>query len=219
MAHAYAARVVTTEQVLALAATSLVVIAVPGPSVLFIVGRALAHGRGTALAGVLGNSLGSLVAALVIAVGLGPVLQRWDTALEVVKLAGAAYLVWLGVQALRGAGHGGQPTAAGSARTRAREVRDGVIVGVSNPKVFVLFAAVLPQFVDRSTGSLTAQMVLLSLVPIGVGLVCDGTWGLVAARVRTAFVGRPQRLRTVTRIGGASMIGLGVLTAVTGRHR
>jgi threonine/homoserine/homoserine lactone efflux protein len=211
--------VVTTEQVLALAATSLVVIAVPGPSVLFIVGRALAHGRVTALAGVLGNSLGSLVAALVIAVGLGPVLQRWDTALEVVKLAGAAYLVWLGIQALRGAGHVGQPTVDGSARTRGREVRAGLVVGLSNPKVFVMFAAILPQFVDRSGGSVTGQMVLLSLVPIAIGLVCDSTWGLVASRVRTAFVGRPQRLRTVTRVGGASMIGLGVLTAVTGRHR
>lgn len=210
---------VTTEQVLALAATSVVVIAVPGPSVLFIVGRALAHGRATALASVLGNSLGSLVAALVVAVGLGPVLQRWDTALEVVKIAGAAYLVWLGVQALRGAGHVAEPVVGAPTRSRGREVRAGVLVGVSNPKVFVMFAAILPQFLDRSAGSVTAQMALLSLVPIGVGLVCDSTWGLVAARVRTAVVGHPRRLRNVTRVGGASMIGLGVLTAVTGRHR
>ncbi|PRY15913.1 LysE family translocator [Kineococcus rhizosphaerae] len=212
----------TLEQVLALAATSAVIILVPGPSVLFVVGRALAHGRAAALASVLGNSLGSLGAALVIAVGLGPVLQRWDVALEVVKLAGAAYLVLLGVQALRGAGHtpGTAPgPAGGPERSAGRAVRAGVLVGVSNPKVFVLFAAVLPQFVDPAAGPVPVQMALLSLVPVLIGLVCDSGWGLLAARVRSAFLGRPARLRTVTRVGGASMIALGVVTAVTGRHR
>jgi threonine/homoserine/homoserine lactone efflux protein len=213
----------TVDQVLALGATCAVIILVPGPSVLFIVGRALAHGRRTALLSVLGNAVGSLLAALVIAVGLGPVLQRWDVVLEVVKVAGAAYLVWLGVQALRGAGHAAAPQepadpAVAVDRPR-RALRDGVVVGVSNPKVFVMFAAVLPQFVDPAAGSVPAQMALLSLVPVLLGLVCDSGWGLAAARVRTAFVGRPSRLRTVTRVGGVSMIGLGVVTAVTGRHR
>ncbi len=98
-----------------------------------------------------------------------------------------------------------------------RALRDGVVVGVSNPKVFVMFAAVLPQFVEPAAGSVPLQMALLSLVPVLIGLVCDSGWGLAAARVRTAFVGRPSRLRTVTRVGGVSMIGLGVVTAVTGR--
>ncbi|WP_380170908.1 LysE family translocator [Kineococcus sp. DHX-1] len=210
----------TLEQVLALGATCAVIILVPGPSVLFIVGRALAHGRSTALLSVLGNSLGSLLAALVIAVGLGPVLQRWDVVLEVVKIAGAAYLVWLGVQALRGARHTGPvPEGSTTGARPDRALRDGVVVGISNPKVFVMFAAVLPQFVEPSAGSVPLQMALLSLVPVLIGLVCDSGWGLAAARVRTAFVGRPSRLRTVTRVGGVSMIGLGVVTAVTGRHR
>jgi threonine/homoserine/homoserine lactone efflux protein len=206
---------VGAEQLLALAATSFVIIAVPGPSVLFIVGRALAHGRATAVFSVLGNALGSLLAALVIAVGLGPVLQRWDVLLEVVKLAGAAYLVWLGVQALRGAGH---VTAPDAGDRPPHAVRDGVVVGISNPKVFVMFAAILPQFVDPDRGSVPLQMAVLSLVPIVVGLVCDNVWGLAAARVRSAFVGRPERLRRVTRVGGVSMIGLGAVTAFTGRH-
>lgn len=210
----------TLEQVLALGATSAVIILVPGPSVLFIVGRALAHGRRTALLSVVGNNLGCFLSALVIAVGLGPVLQRWDVVLEVVKVAGAAYLVWLGVQALRGARHGGPATQAPAAVDRPQHaLRDGVVVGLSNPKTFVMFAAVLPQFVDPSAGSVPAQMALLSLVPVGLGLVCDSGWGLAAARVRTAFTGRPARLRTLTRAGGVSMIGLGVVTAVTGRHR
>lgn len=217
------------EQFLAVAATSLVIIAVPGPSVLFIVGRALAHGRATALASVLGNSLGSLLAALVVAVGLGPVLQRWEVLLEVARLAGAAYLVRLGVQALRGAAHAAPPVDAPDApdvpdavgprpHPLRRAVRAGVVVGATNPKVFVLFAAVLPQFVDPAAGAVPLQMALLCLVPVTVGLVCDSAWGLAAARVRTAFVGRPDRLRTVTRAGGVSMIGLGVVTAATGRH-
>ena len=210
----------TAEQVLALGATCAVIILVPGPSVLFIVGRALAHGRRTALLSVVGNNLGCLLAGLVIAVGLGPVLQRWDVVLEVVKVAGAAYLVWLGVQALRGARHGGPAPDAPAAGDRPHRVlRDGVVVGLSNPKTFVMFAAVLPQFVDPAAGSVPAQMALLSTVPVALGLLCDSGWGLAAARVRTAFVGRPSRLRTVTRVGGVSMIGLGVVTAVTGRHR
>ncbi len=209
----------TLEQVLALGATCAVIILVPGPSVLFIVGRALAHGRSTALLSVLGNSLGSLLAALVIAVGLGPVLQRWDVVLEVVKIAGAAYLCGWACRPCAGPGTRGRSGGVDYRCPPDRALRDGVVVGISNPKVFVMFAAVLPQFVEPAAGSVPLQMALLSLVPVLIGLVCDSGWGLAAARVRTAFVGRPSRLRTVTRVGGVSMIGLGVVTAVTGRHR
>ncbi len=183
----------TLEQVLALGATCAVIILVPGPSVLFIVGRALAHGRSTALLSVLGNSLGSLLAALVIAVGLGPVLQRWDVVLEVVRIAGPPTSCGWACRPCAGPGTpvrarhrpGGAPVAA----RPQRALRDGVVVGVSNPKVFVMFAAVLPQFVEPAAGSVPLQMALLSLVPVLIGLVCDSGWGLAAARVRTAFVG------------------------------
>jgi threonine/homoserine/homoserine lactone efflux protein len=219
--------VVSSQQVLALALTSVVIIAVPGPSVLFVVGRALAHGRSTALASVLGNSAGSLLAAVVVAIGLGPALQRWDVLLEVVRFAGAAYLVWLGVHAWRGASAPDAATSApGAAATgspapsaRWRAVRAGAVVGLSNPKVFVLFAAVLPQFVAPGAGPVVVQLLLLSLVPVGVGLACDSAWALLAARARGALTAHPGRLRALGRVGGASMVGLGVLTAVSGRHR
>lgn len=210
-------------QIAALTLTSLVIIAIPGPSVLFVVGRALAHGRGTALASVAGNAAGCLLAALVVAMGLGPLLQRSDALLEAVKLAGALYLVWLGVQAWRGADRHSAPAApeGGAAQPAPqlwRAARSGVVVGVSNPKVFVLFAAILPQFVTSSSGPVAAQLVVLSLVPIAVGLVCDSSWALLAARVRGSFTRRPDRLRSIGKVGGASMIGLGLLTATTGNH-
>ena len=213
---------VSSQQVLALALTSVVIIAVPGPSVLFVVGRALAHGRSTALASVLGNSAGSLLAAVVVAIGLGPALQRWDGLLEVVRFAGAAYLVWLGVHAWRSASVPAAtdaPAGSPAPSARWRAVRAGAVVGLSNPKVFVLFAAVLPQFVAPGAGPVVLQLLLLSLVPVGVGLACDSAWALLAARARGALTAHPGRLRALGRVGGASLVGLGVLTAVSGRHR
>jgi threonine/homoserine/homoserine lactone efflux protein len=211
--------VITTAQLLAVALATALIIVVPGPSVLFVVGRALSHGRAVALASVAGNAVGSFLAAVLVAVGLGPVLERSDLAFSVVKLAGAGYLLWLGVQAIRHADRAASPVGAGVAPVaqRWRAVRAGFVVGVTNPKVFVLFAAVLPQFVDRSAGSVAGQMLLLALVPVVIGLVTDSVWGVVAGSAREWFASSPRRLRAVSRAGGVSLIGVGISVAVTGR--
>lgn len=211
---------VSIDRLLAFAAMSLLVIVIPGPSVLFVIGRALAHGRRTALATVLGNVLGSYVLVVAVALGVGSLVGRSVTVFLVVKFAGAAYLVFLGVQAFR---HRGDmkvtdvPGPAAPMRGDLRTVMDGVLVGATNPKGVVFFAAVLPQFVDHSAGNVPAQMLLLGLVPIAIGLVTDTLWGLGAAAARGWFARSDRRLSLVGGAGGFAMIGLGFTVAATGR--
>ena len=129
-------------------------IVIPGPGVLFVVGRALAHGRRTALATACGHAAGNYVVAACVAVGLGTILQRSATVFVVVKIAGALYLVLLGIHAIR---HRKSLATAFAAVAEPREgwraVRDGVVVGITNPKSYILFGAILPQFVNRAAGT------------------------------------------------------------------
>ncbi|MFF2436865.1 LysE family translocator [Streptomyces sp. NPDC058107] len=212
---------VSTHQYLAFAAMSLLVIVIPGPSVLFVIGRALAHGRRTALATVLGNVVGSYGLVVAVAMGIGSLVERSAAVFVAVKLAGAAYLVLLGVQAFRHRKEMKLEAVRASperpARGDLRTVADGVVVGVTNPKGIVFFAAVLPQFVDPSTGRLPAQMLLLGLVPIAIGLVTDTLWGLGASAARSWFARSERRLSLIGGAGGFAMIGLGVTVAATGR--
>ncbi|MFL9684793.1 MULTISPECIES: LysE family translocator [Streptomyces] len=210
---------VSTESLLAFAAMSLVLIAIPGPSVLFVVGRALAHGRRTALATVLGNLLGCYALVLAVALGVGALVQSSATVFTAVKLAGAAYLVYLGVQAYRHRGRlrADLTTGEGERRGDLRTVLDGLLVGATNPKGMVFFAAVLPQFVNHDAGNIPLQMMVLGLIPAGIGLVCDTVWGLGVSAARTWFAGSDRRLSMIGGAGGIALIGLG-LTVATTRH-
>jgi threonine/homoserine/homoserine lactone efflux protein len=210
--------VVSSGQLAAFAVASLVLIVIPGPGVLFVVGRALAHGRGTALASVAGHAAGNGVVAVCVALGVGAIVQRSAGVFTVIRLAGAAYLVWLGIQAFRHRGSlAGVLARVAAPRTGIRAVREGLVVGVTNPKAVILFAAVLPQFVDRQAGHVTAQMLILSAMSVLIGLASDSCWGLAASSVRAWFARSPRRLGLVGGAGGLAMIGLGVTLAVTGR--
>ena len=210
----------STESILAFAAISLLVIVIPGPSVLFVIGRALAHGRRTALATVLGNLVGSYALVIAVAWGLGALVESSAAIFTGVKTAGAAYLVYLGVQAFR---HRKEMRAtdmeapAGEQRGDLRTILDGIFVGVTNPKGLVFFAAVLPQFVDHSAGHVPLQMMTLGLVPVAIGMITDTLWGLGASAARSWFARSDRRLSMVGGAGGFAMIGLGVTVAATGR--
>ena len=205
--------------VLAFAVASAILIVIPGPSVLFTVGRALAYGRRTALATVCGNAAGNYLVAACVAVGVGAVIQRSAPVFLAIRLAGALYLIWLGVQAFRKRGHLADAFAvAVPARSDRRAVREGFLVGVTNPKAYILFGAVLPQFVDRAAGPVPVQMLLLALISIAIGLVSDSTWALAAGGLRAWFARSPRRFALVGGAGGLAMIGVGISVAVTGRH-
>ncbi len=211
---------VPVESLLAFAAMSLLVIVIPGPSVLFVIGRALAHGRRTALATVLGNLVGSYLLVMAVAWGLGVLVERSATVFMGAKLAGAAYLIYLGVQAFR---HRKEMRAAdmevpaGERRSDLRTILDGIFVGVTNPKGIIFFAAVLPQFVDHAAGHVPVQMMVLGLVPVAIGMMTDTLWGLGASAARYWFARSDRRLSMVGGAGGFAMIGLGVTVAATGR--
>ena len=205
-------------QLLGFALASLVLIVIPGPGVLFVVGRALAHGRRSALATACGHAAGNYVVAACVAVGLGTILQRSAAVFLVVKIAGAAYLIWLGIQAVRHCKSLADAfAAAAEPREGWRALRDGMVVGITNPKSYILFGAVLPQFVNRAHGNVPAQMLLLALVSVVIGGVCDCAWGFAASVVRNWFARSPRRFEMVGGAGGLAMIGVGVTVAITGR--
>lgn len=209
----------STSQVLGFAITCLIVIAIPGPSVLFVIGRALAYGRRTALASVAGNVAGVQVVAMSVALGVGTLVQRSDTVFLIVKFGGAAYLVWLGAKAIRRRRSlESAIVVAAAPRGGWRAAAEGFTVGVANPKAYVLFAAVLPQFANQQAGHVPLQLLLLSLVSLPIGLISDGSWGLAASGVRAWFARSPRRLELVGGLGGLTMIGLGVTLALTGRR-
>jgi threonine/homoserine/homoserine lactone efflux protein len=206
-------------QVLAFAVASIVLIVVPGPGVLFIIGRALSHGRKTAAAIALGHASGNYMVAALVAVGLGSLLQRSEQVFLAVKLAGALYLVWLGVHAIRHRKDLADAFGdlAPAPREGWRAYRDGVVVGLTNPKGYILFGAILPQFVDRAAGHVPAQMLLLAILPCGIGAITDCIWGIAASAVRAWFANSPRRFALVGGAGGLAMIAVGVTVAVTGR--
>jgi threonine/homoserine/homoserine lactone efflux protein len=210
---------VSSGQLIGFTLASLVLIVIPGPGVLFVVGRALAHGRRSALATACGHAAGNYVVAAGVAVGLGTILERSATVFVVVKIAGAAYLTWLGIQAIR---HRRSLASAFAAVAEPREgwraLRDGVVVGVTNPKSYILFGAILPQFVNRPAGHVPGQMLLLALVSVMIGAVSDCAWGFAASVVRNWFARSPRRFELVGGAGGLAMIGVGVTVALTGQR-
>ena len=206
----------TNSQALAFAVTATILVVIPGPSVLFTIGRALTIGRRGALLTVLGNALGMFVQVVAVAFGLAALIETSAHVYTAVKLLGAAYLVFLGVQAIR---HRralvASDVSAPVIRTR-RVLREGFIVGLTNPKMIVFFAAALPQFIDRGAGHVPLQMVALgALVPV-VAMVCDSVWALAAGTARTWFARSERRIERMSTVGGVAMIGVGTTLALSG---
>jgi threonine/homoserine/homoserine lactone efflux protein len=205
-------------QLLAFMALSFLIIVIPGPSVLFVIGRALAYGRRTAIASAVGNELGMLVLASLVAVGVGPVVQRSASIVAAIRLVGAAYLTYLGVRAWRERGRLAITEAHVEPRDPWRAIRDGFVVGVANPKAILFFTAILPGFVDPGRGHVTLQLFGLGLIFALIALASDSVWGLVASHARGWFGRSPRRLALVGGSGGLALIGLGVGSVVTGRR-
>lgn len=198
---------------------SLAFVLVPGPSVLFILGRALALGRRSALVTALGNGLGAVVLVAGVAFGLGELIERSAVALTVLKVVGAGYLVWLGVRTYRARGTLGVGSGSGSDSGSGRaHFREGFVVGVTNPKAIVFFSAVLPQFVDPARPGVTTQLLALGLLFVVLASSVDAVWALAAGSARDWFATSPARLRRVGGLGGLTLIGMGIGVAATGNR-
>lgn len=199
------------EALLTFALASLILIAIPGPSVLFVIGRSLSLGRRGGLWSVVGNELGGLIPITAVALGIGSIVAQSIALFTAVKLLGASYLAYLGVQAIRHRRDGlGDATEVTPRTVPSRTIlRQGFIVGATNPKTIVFFVAALPQFVDFHAGAVPTQMMVLGLVFTLIALACDATWALLASSARAWFARSPRRLSAIRTTGGGMMIGLG----------
>jgi threonine/homoserine/homoserine lactone efflux protein len=202
-----------TLAVFAVAAVTLLVI--PGPAVLYIVSRSVGQGRAAGLASVGGIHVGSLLHVAAAALGLSALLVSSALAYDTVRYLGAAYLVWLGVQRLLARDEDAGPV--GAARERlGRIFAQGVVVNVLNPKTALFFFAFLPQFVDAAAGSVPLQVAVLGATFVGLGLVTDGAYALLAA-TGAGLLRRRRRVARASRlVSGGVLVGLGVTTALAG---
>jgi threonine/homoserine/homoserine lactone efflux protein len=208
----------STQHLVTFLLAGVVLVAVPGPSVLFIVGRALAHGRRAALTSVAGNTTGVVVIVVAVAFGVGAVAAASAAGFAVLKLVGAVYLVHLGVHTWRTRGDLAAALGRPGPAPGRRVFWQGVVVGATNPKVLVLFVALLPQFTDPGAGSPAVQMLVLGLLFTGLAAMLDSVWGLAAGAAREWLATSPARLRRVGGAGGLMLIGLGATLAFTGRR-
>jgi threonine/homoserine/homoserine lactone efflux protein len=210
---------VPTDRLLTFAAAAFVLIVIPGPSVLFEISRSVALGRRAGLATVAGNAAGEFVQATAVAVGIGAIVQRSAPIFTVLKVAGAAYIVVLGVRAIRDRRALSEVFDATMIPRGGRRIFvEGFIVGTTNPKSLVFFAAILPQFVTASVGHEPLQLMVLGLVFVLIALISDSAWVFVAGTARNWFARSPRRLEVVGGAGGLMMIAVGVRLAFTGRN-
>jgi threonine/homoserine/homoserine lactone efflux protein len=211
--------VIPTSHLAAFCLAAFVLIIVPGPSVLFVISRALTLGRRAAIATVVGNAAGQYVQVVVVAVGLGEIVKTSVLVFDSIKLVGVVYLIYLGVRTFRDRRSlAAVLDAATTPRSRRRIMADGFVVGISNPKSVVFFAAILPQFVEPASGHAPVQFLMLGLVFLAIALMCDSTWGLVAGTARSWFARSPRRLELIGGAGGLAIIGLGMRMALTRRR-
>jgi threonine/homoserine/homoserine lactone efflux protein len=195
---------------------ALVLLITPGPAVIYIVTRTLGQGRRAGLVSVLGIHTGSVVHVVAAAFGVSAVLARSARAFDAVKLAGAAYLIYLGfrrITATRREGAHDRPRRETDLR---RVYAQGVVVNVLNPKTALFFLAFLPQFVDPARSPAGLQMVVLGLWFIGLGICSDSAYALGASAVRRRLRPTKRSARGRDQLCGAAYIGLGVTAAVTG---
>jgi threonine/homoserine/homoserine lactone efflux protein len=191
---------------------AMIIILAPGPSVLFVIARAIAWGRKVAVFTVAGNVTGAFFLSTFVAFGLGPILQNSDIAYIAVQWGGGLYLMYLGFDAIKHRKiHAADMTNQGDREPSAlRSMRDGFWVGALNPKGLVFYAAVLPQFIDRDKGQVTSQLILLGAIFSTLAFISDGSWGLLAGTARAWLANDPSRLEKLRAAGGSIMIVLGL---------
>ncbi len=203
---------------LAFSAAALVLLMIPGPSVLYIVSQSVEHGRRAGITATLGVHTGTMVHLSAAALGLSAILVSSSLAFGVIKLVGAGYLIYLGLRALLA----GEDAPAGPVHREVRLpriFRQGVLVNVTNPKTALFFFAFLPQFVDPNAGPLPVQIALLGLVFTCLGLITDSSWALASGFAAGWIRGHANLPRIQRRVSGCIFIGLGLATALVGSER
>jgi threonine/homoserine/homoserine lactone efflux protein len=189
-------------------AAALAIAISPGPGIFYVAARTLAGGRSEGLASSFGTGLGGLVHVAAGAVGVSALVMASAEAFTMLKLAGAAYLVWIGIKAIREAR---LPFEAKAVTTgAARAFREGIVVEALNPKTAAFFLAFLPQFVDPSAGPVWLQFMVLGLISVALNTAVDVVVAVLASRARSIAVGRPAMLRRLRMAAGGLIAALGL---------
>ena len=200
------------------AAAALALLVVPGPAVLYIVAQSVHRGRAAGLVSMLGIQVGGLVHVTAAALGLSSLLVSSALAFDVVKYAGAAYLVFLGVRRVLGRdGDAGVPIQ--KDREHGRLFRRGIVVNVLNPKTALFFCAFLPQFVDPNAPAPALQIAFLGFLFIGIAVVSDGAYALAAGALGGWLRGSRGFVAAERYVTGTVFVGLGLATALIGSRR
>lgn len=200
-------------------AAALALLLVPGPAVLYLVGRSVEQGRVAGLVSVLGIHAATLVHVAAAALGLSAILASSALAFAAIKYAGAAYLIWLGLKKLFGRADGVPEGAPLRRHSRARLIRDGFIVNLLNPKTALFFLAFLPQFVDVGHGHVAWQIAFLGLLFTALGFVTDTLYAMAAGSAGRWLRRGHGVLRFERYVTGMLFIGLGVTAALSGQQR
>ncbi len=207
---------IPTLPVFVLAALSLLIM--PGPAVIYIVTRSVGQGRGAGLASVLGIEIATLVHSAAAAIGLSAILMASATAFSIVKYAGAAYLVFLGIKALV-SGNDAAETDAEKPRTFLQLAAKGFLVNLLNPKTALFFYAFLPQFVDPGHGAVVQQILFLGLLFVAMATCTDSLYALAGSGVGKLLLRRPGIQRIRHYVTGGVYIALGIAAAASGRGK
>ena len=200
-------------------AAALALLLVPGPAVLYIVARSVEQGRLAGFVSDLGIHSATLVHVAAAALGLSAILASSALAFSAIKYAGAAYLIWLGLRKIFGAGGGAGADLVAPRLGYGRLLRDGFVVNLLNPKTALFFVAFLPQFVDVSRGHVATQIAILGLVFTGLGFVTDGCYALAAGSAGNWLRQGRAYLGFERYVSGVVLIGLGLSTAFAGNGR
>jgi threonine/homoserine/homoserine lactone efflux protein len=197
---------------------AIILLVIPGPSVLYIITRSIDQGRTAGLVSVLGIHVGTFVHIAAAALGVSAILVRSSIAFSVVRYAGAAYLIYLGCRRLATREDDDIVEAPRNGRGLFHVFRQGVVVNVLNPKTALFFFAFLPQFVDRSRGPVWTQMLFLGGVFVGLGVISDGTYALVSSWAAERLRSSRAFAKVRRYLSGSVFVGLGVLAAVGGKR-
>jgi threonine/homoserine/homoserine lactone efflux protein len=198
---------------------AIVLLLIPGPAVLYIVGRSVAQGRTAGMVSVLGIHAATFIHVLAAALGLSVLLLSSALAFSIVKYAGAAYLIWLGLRKIFGPAENGGAKGEFTPYSHVRLFRDGFVVNLLNPKTALFFFAFLPQFVELGRGHVTMQITLLGLIFVLLGFCTDSAWALLAGTAG-GWLKRSRNYLRFERYGsGVLFIGLGLVAAFSGAEK
>jgi threonine/homoserine/homoserine lactone efflux protein len=209
-----------TQLALYIAASVLLAIT-PGPGIFYVAARTLAGGRAEGIASSFGTGLGGMVHVIAGSVGVSAIVLASAELFAVLKLIGAAYLVWLGVRTVQAARRDAAAALNGDTASppvgSRRGFREGVVVEALNPKTAAFFLAFIPQFVNPAAGAVALQFVVLGFISVALNTLADIVVALAASGIREGAVARPALIRRLREASGAAMIALGIGLALAKR--